>query len=86
MPTKYTDVKGHAIYYHYRGATTPPDVIPDYSRGRKIVFLHGEGGNSAPWHHQLDALAGKHSPVAFDFPAGSLIAGSDSSWIRPASQ
>jgi pimeloyl-ACP methyl ester carboxylesterase len=67
MPTKYTDVKGHAIYYQYRGATTLPDVIPDFSRGRKIVFLHGEGGNSAPWHHQLDALAGRHSPVAFDF-------------------
>jgi pimeloyl-ACP methyl ester carboxylesterase len=68
MPTKYTDVKGHAIYYQYPGATTLPDVIPDFSRGRKIVFVHGEGGNSAPWHHQIDALAGKHSPVAFDFP------------------
>jgi len=68
MPTKYTDVKGHAVHYQYRGATTLPDAIPDFSRGRKIVFLHGEGGNSAPWHHQLDALAGKHSPVAFDFP------------------
>ena len=68
MPTKYTDVKGHAIYYQYRGATTLPDVVPDFSRGRKIVFLHGEGGNGTPWHHQLDALAGKHSPVAFDFP------------------
>jgi len=68
MPTKYTDVKGHAIYYHYRGATTLPDGIPDFSRGRKIVFLHPEGGNSAPWHHQINALAGKHSPVAFDFP------------------
>jgi pimeloyl-ACP methyl ester carboxylesterase len=68
MPTKYTDVKGHAIYYHYRGATTLPDVIPDFSRGRKIVFLHPEGGNSTPWHNQVDALAGKHSPVAFDFP------------------
>jgi pimeloyl-ACP methyl ester carboxylesterase len=68
MPTKYTDVKGHAIYYHYRGATTLPDVIPDFSRGRKIVFLHPEGGNSALWHNQIDALAGKHSPVALDFP------------------
>ena len=68
MPTKYTNVKGHAIYYHYRGATTLPDGIPDFSRGRKIVFLHPEGGNSAPWHHQINALAGKHSPVAFDFP------------------
>ncbi|MBV8138767.1 MAG: alpha/beta fold hydrolase [Deltaproteobacteria bacterium] len=68
MPTKYTDVKGHAIYYHYRGATTLPDVIPDFSRGRKIVFLHPEGGNGAPWHNQIDALGRKHSPVAFDFP------------------
>jgi pimeloyl-ACP methyl ester carboxylesterase len=68
MPTKYSDVNGHAIYYHYRGATTLPEAIPDFSRGRKIVFVHGEGGNGAPWHNQVDALAGRHSPVAFDFP------------------
>jgi pimeloyl-ACP methyl ester carboxylesterase len=75
MPTKYTDVKGHAIYYQYRGATTLPDVIPDFSQGRKIVFVHGEGGNGAPWHNQIDALAGKHSPVAFDFPGHGRSAG-----------
>jgi pimeloyl-ACP methyl ester carboxylesterase len=75
MPTKYTDVEGHAIYCHYRGATTLPEVIPDFSRGRKIVFVHGEGGNGASWHHQIDALAGKHSPVAFDFPGHGRSAG-----------
>src|ERR1700728_1445388 len=37
MPTKYTDVKGYATYYHYSGATTLPDVVPDFSRGRKIL-------------------------------------------------
>ena len=75
MPTKYTDVKGHAIYYHYHGATTLPDVIPDFSRGRKIVFIHGAGGNGAPWHNQIDALAGKHSPVALDLPGHGRSSG-----------
>src|SRR5262249_5974282 len=75
MPTKYTDVKGHAIYYHYHGATTLPDVVPDFSRGRKIVFIHGAGGNGAPWNNQIDALAGKHSPVALDLPGHGRSSG-----------
>lgn len=75
MPTKYTDVKGHATYYHYHGATTLPDVVPDFSRGRKIVFIHGAGGNGAPWNNQISALAGKHSPVALDLPGHGRSAG-----------
>ncbi len=75
MPTKYTDVKGHATYIHYHGATTLPDVIPDLSRGRKIVFVHGAGGNGHPWHNQIDALGTKHSPVAFDLPGHGRSAG-----------
>ncbi len=75
MPTKYTDVKGHATYYHYHGATTLPDVIPDFSRGRKVVFVHGAGGNGHPWRNQIGALAGKNSPVAFDLPGHGRSAG-----------
>jgi pimeloyl-ACP methyl ester carboxylesterase len=45
MPTKYIEVKGYATYYYYRGATTLPDVVPDFSRGRKILFIHGAGSN-----------------------------------------
>ena len=38
MPTKYIDVQGCATFLHYAGATTLPDVIPDFSRGRKILL------------------------------------------------
>jgi pimeloyl-ACP methyl ester carboxylesterase len=75
MPTKYTDVKGHATYYHYHGATTLPDVVPDFSKGKKIVFVHGAGGNGHSWHNQIDELAGNHSPVALDLPGHGRSAG-----------
>src|SRR5581483_6310621 len=75
MPTKYTDVKGHATYFHYHGATTLPDVIPNLSRGRKIVFVHGAGGNGHPWHNQIERLGAGHSPVAFDLPGHGRSAG-----------
>ena len=58
MPTqtKYTDVKGYATYYDYSGATTLPDVVPDFSRGRKILFVHGAGSNGHTWHRQIEAF------------------------------
>ncbi len=68
MPTKYVDVKSHAVYTHYAGRTTLPDVIPDFSRGRKIVLLHAAGSNGHSWHNQLDHLGKAHSPIALDFP------------------
>src|SRR5208282_2366567 len=78
MPTKYVTVpsvtgKSYATYYHYTGATTLPDVIPDFSRGRKIIFAHAAGSNGHSWHHQLDHLA--HSPIALDFPGHGRSAG-----------
>jgi len=77
MPTntKYTDVKGYATYYYYSGATTLPDVVPDFSRGRKILFVHGAGSNAHTWHRQIDALGGKHSPIALDLPGHGRSAG-----------
>jgi pimeloyl-ACP methyl ester carboxylesterase len=75
MPTKYIDVKGYATYIHYHGATTLPDVVPDFSRGRKIVLIHGAGGNGHRWQRQVDGLAAAHSPVAFDLPGHGRSAG-----------
>jgi pimeloyl-ACP methyl ester carboxylesterase len=75
MPTKYTDVKGHATYYYYHGATTLPEVVPDFSRGRAIVLVHGAGGNAHVWHRQIAALGQKHSPIALDLPGHGRSAG-----------
>jgi len=68
MPTKYTDVSGYATYYYYVGKTTLPDVIPDFSRGRALLLLHGAGSNGHAWHYQYEHLGGRHSPIAPDLP------------------
>jgi pimeloyl-ACP methyl ester carboxylesterase len=68
MPTKYAQVAGHPTYYYYVGATTTPDVAPDFSRGKTVVFVHASGSNGHNWHYQLDALGAKHSPIAMDMP------------------
>lgn len=75
MPTKYVEVQGHAIYYYYVGPTTLPDVIPDFSRGRKIVFIHAAGSNGNAWHRQLDQLGAAHSPIALDLPGHGRSSG-----------
>jgi pimeloyl-ACP methyl ester carboxylesterase len=75
MPTKYTEVKGYATYYYYCGATTLPDVVPDFSRGRKILFVHGAGSNAHTFHRQVDAIGKNHSAVALDLPGHGRSAG-----------
>src|SRR5216684_7896821 len=75
MPTKYTEVKGYATYYYYRGATTLPDVIPDFSQGKKILFIHGAGSNGHTWHRQGETLDKHHSPIALDLPGHGRSAG-----------
>jgi 3-oxoadipate enol-lactonase / 4-carboxymuconolactone decarboxylase len=75
MPTKYVEVQGCATYYYYVGQTTLPDVVPDLSRGHKIVMLHGAGSNGHTWHNQLDHLGRAHSPVAIDLPAHGRSSG-----------
>jgi pimeloyl-ACP methyl ester carboxylesterase len=75
MPTKYTEVKGHATYYYYNGATCLPDVVPDLSRGRAIMLVHGAGSNAHVWHRQIAALGQHHSPVALDLPGHGRSAG-----------
>jgi pimeloyl-ACP methyl ester carboxylesterase len=75
MPTKYVEVQGCATYYYYAGQTTLPDVVPDLSRGRKFIMLHGAGSNGHTWHNQLDHLGRAHSPIAIDLPAHGRSAG-----------
>jgi pimeloyl-ACP methyl ester carboxylesterase len=75
MATKYINVRGHATFLHYVGATTLPEVIPDFARGRKIAFVHAAGSNGNAWHNQLDALGKSHSPIAFDLPGHGRSAG-----------
>ena len=68
MPTKYADVRGHATYYYYTGATTLPDVVPDFSRGKKLILIHAAGSNAHAWHYQYEAFGAAHSPIALDLP------------------
>jgi pimeloyl-ACP methyl ester carboxylesterase len=75
MPTKYIEVKGYATHYYYRGATTLPDVVPDFSRGRTILFIHGAGSNGHTWHRQIEALGKNHSPIALDLAGHGRSAG-----------
>ncbi len=75
MPTKYAQVSGYATYYYYVGATTLPDVVPDRSRGRTIVFIHAAGSNAHSWHYQYDYLGTAHSPFAVDLPGHGRSSG-----------
>lgn len=75
MPTKYVDVAGCATNYYYVGKTTLPDVVPDFSRGRKLIFIHAAGSNGHAWHRQYDALGAAHSPIALDLPGHGRSAG-----------
>jgi len=75
MPTKYADVRGHATYYYYVGKTTLPDVVPDFSRGRKLILIHAAGSNAHAWHYQYEALGAAHSPIAPDLPGHGRSSG-----------
>ena len=77
MPTKYIHINGHAVYMHYAGKTTLPEVIPDFSRGRTVVMIHGAGGNGHSWHKQIAHLANAHSPIAIDLPGHGRSSGVD---------
>ncbi|MGH7815627.1 MAG: alpha/beta fold hydrolase [Candidatus Binataceae bacterium] len=75
MPAKYTEVNGCAIHYFYSGTTTLPEAVPDFSRGRKIVMIHGAGSNAHTFHRQVAALGERHSPIAPDLPGHGRSAG-----------
>lgn len=78
MPNKYFEVDGTATYLHYEGATTLPGVVPDFSRGERVLCLHGAGGNGHAFKPLLERLAAQHSPLAFDFPGHARSGGLDS--------
>src|SRR5215472_9360213 len=75
MPTKYVEVSGHATHYYYVGKTTLPDVVPDFSRGRALLLLHGAGSNGHAWHYQYDYLGSRFSPIAPDLPGHGRSSG-----------
>ncbi|HLX38103.1 MAG TPA: alpha/beta hydrolase [Candidatus Binataceae bacterium] len=77
MPTKYVHINGHAVYLHYAGKTTLPDVVPDFSKGRAVVMIHGAGGNGHSWHKQIAHLSKEHSPLAIDLPGHGRSSGVD---------
>jgi 3-oxoadipate enol-lactonase len=78
MPTKYAFVDGTAVHYIHAGRTTLPGVIPDFNRGELLLFIHGAGSNGNTWRRQVDAFAGRHSPLAFDFPGHGRSGGTES--------
>jgi len=84
MPTKYISVNGTAMHYFHAGPTTLPTVVPNFSRGELLLFLHAAGSNGHTWHRQLDAFAERHSPLAFDFPGHGRSGGTESLKSIPA--
>ncbi len=75
MPTKYVEVNGYATYFYYIGKTTLPDIVPDFSRGRAVLLLHGAGSNGHAWHYQYEHLGQHHSPIAPDLPGHGRSSG-----------
>jgi len=68
VPHKYFRIDGVATYFHHRGPTTLPEVVPDRGQGERILCLHGAGGNGAVFDPLLDLLGVRHEPLAFDQP------------------
>jgi pimeloyl-ACP methyl ester carboxylesterase len=78
MPGKYFHVEGVATRVHHAGATTLPGAVPDLSRGEVVLCLHGGGGHGGTFAGLLEALAARHSPLAFDQPGHARSGGLDS--------
>jgi pimeloyl-ACP methyl ester carboxylesterase len=78
MPSKYVYIDDVAINYFHHGETTLPDVLPDLSKGQRLLICHGAGGNGHPWSKNLPGIGQKHSPVAVDLPAHGRSGGLES--------
>src|SRR5262245_53645438 len=78
MPTKYVEVDGYAVNYFHTGRTTLPNVTPDTSKGKVILYLHGAGSNGHFGHKMLDTLSAKHSPFSLDYPGHGRSSGTES--------
>jgi len=68
VPHKYFSVDGVATYVHHTGATTLPETPPDLSQCEVVLCLHWTGRHGGDFDALLAALAGTHSPLAFDQP------------------
>jgi pimeloyl-ACP methyl ester carboxylesterase len=77
MPSKYFEIAGHAVHVQHAPPSTLPSVAPDLSRGKALVLLHGGGSTGAVWHRQLRHFAGRHSPVAIDWPGHGRSSGTE---------
>jgi len=78
MPTKYVDVDGYAVHYFHTGRTTLPSVVPDVSKGKILLYLHGAGSNGHFGQKMVDILSAQHSPVALDYPGHGRSSGTES--------
>jgi len=78
MPTKYVDVDGYAVHYFHTGRTTLPSVVPDVSKGKLLLYLHGAGGNGHFGQKLLDVLSAQHSPLSLDYPGHGRSSGTES--------
>ena len=84
MQTKYVEVDGYAVNYFHTGRTTLPDVTPDVSKGKVLLYLHGAGGNGHFAHKMLDLLSANHSPLSLDYPGHGRSSGTESLKSIPA--
>ena len=55
----FLNYKEKKIFYQIEGNETK----------KAIIFIHGSGGNSNVWKHQLDDLDGTSSIIAIDLPS-----------------
>ena len=78
MPIKYVDVDGYAVNYFHTGQTTLPPVVPDVSKGKLFLYVHGAGSNGHFANKMIDILSAKHSPLSFDFPGHGRSSGTES--------
>lgn len=77
MPRKYANVGGVATLVHHRGQTTLPGSPPRCEQGSVVICLHDAGSNGNQFADLMDALAGAHSPIAYDQPAHGRSGGLD---------
>jgi pimeloyl-ACP methyl ester carboxylesterase len=77
MPSKYFEIGGYAIHLLHAPPSTLPGVAPALDRGKPLVFLHGAGSTGSVWHRQLAHFAGRHAPIAFDWPGHGRSSGTE---------
>ncbi|MEL7155367.1 MAG: alpha/beta hydrolase [Actinomycetota bacterium] len=84
VPKKYVTVDGVATLVHHRGPTTLPGAPPTTELGATIVCCHDAGTDGNQFADLMDALAGDHSPMAYDQPGHGRSAELDSLGSVPA--